>query len=133
MTKPQQDEALNHFNAHSEEWGRKAESVDPRVVNIIQQRNDYVLETLAARSQTRGFLDVGCGTGDLVRAAAGRGIPSLGIDFAEGMIKLAREKAAKEQLQEMMEMLETYIKLAVDVERKILAGGGAMHADCEAV
>jgi len=49
------------------------------------------------------------------------------------MIHIIREKAAKEQLQEMMEMLETYIKLAVDVERKILAGGGAMHADCEAV
>ena len=30
-------------------------------------------------------------------------------------------------------MLETYVKLAVDVEREILAGGGAMHADCEAV
>ena len=33
----------------------------------------------------------------------------------------------------MMEILETYIKLAVDIERGILAGGGAMHADCEAV
>ena len=32
-----------------------------------------------------------------------------------------------------MEVLETYIKLAVDVERRILAGGGTMHADCEAV
>ena len=33
----------------------------------------------------------------------------------------------------MMEMLQTYIKLALDVERGILAGGGAMHADCEAI
>jgi len=30
-------------------------------------------------------------------------------------------------------MLQTYIKLAVDIDREILAGGGAMHADCEAV
>lgn len=30
-------------------------------------------------------------------------------------------------------MLQTYVKLAVDIERGILAGGGAMHADCEAV
>lgn len=44
-----------------------------------------------------------------------------------------REHATKDQLREMMEMLETYVKLAVDVERGILAGGGAMHADCEAV
>ena len=33
----------------------------------------------------------------------------------------------------MMAVLETYIKLAVDVERGTLAGGGAMHADCEYV
>lgn len=32
----------------------------------------------------------------------------------------------------MVQMLGTYVKLAVDVRREILAGGGAMHADCEA-
>jgi hypothetical protein len=36
-------------------------------------------------------------------------------------------------MKEMLEMLETYVKLAVDIDRGILAGGGAMHADCEAV
>ena len=49
------------------------------------------------------------------------------------MIHIIREQTTKEQLQEMMEMLETYVKLAVDIELGILAGGGAMHADCEAV
>ena len=49
------------------------------------------------------------------------------------MIYIIRERATRQQLQEMMEMLETYVKLAVDIEREILAGGGAMHADCEAV
>jgi hypothetical protein len=49
------------------------------------------------------------------------------------MIYIIREKATKQQIQEMMEILQTYIKLAVDVDREILAGGGAMHADCEAV
>src|SRR4026208_1424788 len=49
------------------------------------------------------------------------------------MIHIVRERASKQQVQEMMQILETYIKLAVDVEREILAGGGAMHADCEAV
>lgn len=33
----------------------------------------------------------------------------------------------------MLQTLETYIKLAVDIQRGILAGGGALHADCEAV
>lgn len=31
----------------------------------------------------------------------------------------------------MMEALDTYIKLAVDIRRGVLAGGGVMHADCE--
>jgi hypothetical protein len=33
----------------------------------------------------------------------------------------------------MLEALETYIKVAVDVERELLAGGGEYHADCEDV
>ncbi|MBL8098762.1 MAG: hypothetical protein JNK81_06245 [Anaerolineales bacterium] len=49
------------------------------------------------------------------------------------MIHIIREKASQQQIQEMMQMLQTYIKLAVDVEREVLAGGGAMHADCEAM
>ena len=49
------------------------------------------------------------------------------------MIHIIRNRATPEQMKEMLEMLETYIKLAVDVDQEILAGGGAMHADCEAV
>lgn len=33
----------------------------------------------------------------------------------------------------MLLELGTYIKLAVDIRRGILAGGGALHADCESV
>ena len=49
------------------------------------------------------------------------------------MIYIIREHATPEQINEMLEMLQTYIKLAVDIDRGILAGGGVMHADCEAV
>jgi hypothetical protein len=49
------------------------------------------------------------------------------------MIHLLRSLATKQQLEEMAEELDTYIKLAVDINRGILAGGGALHADCEAV
>ena len=34
---------------------------------------------------------------------------------------------------EMLEVHESYIKVAVDVRRDILAGGGEFHADCESV
>ena len=49
------------------------------------------------------------------------------------MVNLIQERATKEQLEEMLENLSSYIKLAVDIERGILAGGGELHADCEAV
>ncbi len=47
-------------------------------------------------------------------------------------IHLVREPATKEQLAEMLEELQSYVKLAVDIERGILAGG-EWHADCEEV
>jgi hypothetical protein len=49
------------------------------------------------------------------------------------VIHIIRSQATEQQIAEMLESLETYIKLAVDVRRGILAGGAAMHADCEAV
>lgn len=47
------------------------------------------------------------------------------------MIQIVRSHATAQQISEMLEALDGYIKLAVDVQRGILAGGGAMHADCE--
>ena len=47
------------------------------------------------------------------------------------MIHVIREKASPEQMSDMLEELENYVKLVVDVECRILAGGGALHADCE--
>ena len=49
------------------------------------------------------------------------------------MIHIIRERATEEQVREMLEALQTYIKLAVDIRRRVVAGGGGMHADCEAV
>jgi hypothetical protein len=49
------------------------------------------------------------------------------------MIHLLKTKATKRQVTEMLEMLGSYIKLTVDIERGIIAGGGTLHADCEAM
>jgi len=48
-------------------------------------------------------------------------------------IHIVRQRATEKEINEMLEELKTYIKLAVDVERNILAGGGEYHADCEEV
>jgi hypothetical protein len=44
------------------------------------------------------------------------------------MILIIREQATPEQMQQMLASLGIYIKLAVDIERYILAGGGELHA-----
>ncbi len=42
-------------------------------------------------------------------------------------------RATSDEIREMLEVYGDFIKLAVDVERNVLAGGGKLHADCEAV
>lgn len=49
------------------------------------------------------------------------------------MIHLLKEKAASTQVQEMLERYDSMIKIVVDVRRRVLSGGGEMHADCESV
>jgi hypothetical protein len=47
------------------------------------------------------------------------------------MILILRDSVTPAQLAQMLEALGTYVKLAVDVERDLAAGGGELHADCE--
>lgn len=46
-------------------------------------------------------------------------------------IHILTNAATREQLDEMLDALGTEIKVAVDVELGILAGGAELHADCE--
>jgi hypothetical protein len=48
-------------------------------------------------------------------------------------IHILSKKPTQEQTAEMVAELKSYIKLAVDVERGLVAGGGEWHADCEKV
>jgi hypothetical protein len=47
-------------------------------------------------------------------------------------VHVIREHATESEIRDMLECLGDYIKLAVDVERGVLAGGGGYHADGEA-
>ncbi len=49
------------------------------------------------------------------------------------MIYSIREKVTSRQIGEMLEAYTHMIKIVVDIRRKLLAGGGEMHADCESV
>jgi len=49
------------------------------------------------------------------------------------MIHLLKEKAVPAQVQEMLQKYDGMIKIVVDIRRRLLSGGGEMHADCESV
>lgn len=49
------------------------------------------------------------------------------------IVHIIRDRATPAQMHEMLDALGIYIKLAVDVELGILAGGGELHVDCEQV
>lgn len=47
------------------------------------------------------------------------------------MLLIIRQKATKPQITKMAKDFDGYIKVVVDVERRILAGGGERHFDGE--
>ena len=47
------------------------------------------------------------------------------------MLLIIREKASEKTLNEVAEDLKGYIKVVVDIRRKILSAGGKMHVDGE--
>lgn len=99
MTSGQQKEALDYFGTHAEDWQNKAKGTGNKKVNVIQQRNGYVLDVIKERIETLSVLDVGCGTGDLVCQIAKEGIRATGVDFAQSMIEIASKKAKDEQVE----------------------------------
>ena len=49
------------------------------------------------------------------------------------MVHLITAKVDRKKILEMLEFLDDYIKVAVDINEGVLAGGGIMHADCETI
>jgi hypothetical protein len=49
------------------------------------------------------------------------------------MIHLLKQPGTSAQVEEMTQEYEGMIKIVVDIRRRVLSGGGEMHADCESV
>lgn len=56
-----------------------------------------------------------------------------GMVTSSPIIHVITGKATKEQVQDMASYYVLHIKVAVDIETGMLAGGGEWHADCEKV
>lgn len=102
MATVQQEETLRYFKTHAQNWQNNANISEENKVNVIKQRNGYVLEVIKNRKETGSVLDVGCGTGDLVCEIAKQGINAKGIDFAQDMITLALKRAKEDQLEKAL-------------------------------
>lgn len=53
--------------------------------------------------------------------------------MSDSAIHIVRRRVTPMMMSEMLQALDSYVKLAVDVRREVLAGGGELHADCERV
>ena len=73
-----------------EAWDQRADFYDEIFAPISKQAIPSILDGLGSLAGKR-HLDVACGTGHLVAAAAQRGAVSEGIDIARSMIEIARE------------------------------------------
>lgn len=98
MDTKQQKETLTYFKEFASDWKEKAQGQKQFKVNVINQRNGYVLEVIKSKYKTGVTLDVGCGTGELVHDSAKLGMKAIGVDFSSEMIDLAKEVAAKENI-----------------------------------
>jgi 2-polyprenyl-3-methyl-5-hydroxy-6-metoxy-1,4-benzoquinol methylase len=88
----QHDQAQRYFRSAATEWQNKA--IDGSgTYNVIEGRNRAVMDVLRRTENARRFLDVGCGTGQLVIMAAEQGLDAEGIDFADEMISKCEANA----------------------------------------
>ena len=92
----QRRQSLDYFRAFASEWRKKANGDCATAVNVIEQRNGFVLSVVGERERTARALDLGCGTGDLCCELARQNIDAVGVDFAPEMIALCNEKKASE-------------------------------------
>jgi len=95
----QQEQSLRFFDEKAKEWEDKATGKIEHKVNVVKQRNEYVLHVIGQREKTEFVLDVGSGVGDLVCAIAKMGIQTTGIDIAGGMVDLAHQRAVEEKIE----------------------------------
>lgn len=97
----QQQQTLDYFRRNADAWQRLAAGGE--AYNVIAARNAAAISTMQQLAKPCRLLDVGCGTGQLVIAAAALGADARGIDFAPEMIAACRTNAAADNVSAAFE------------------------------
>jgi 2-polyprenyl-3-methyl-5-hydroxy-6-metoxy-1,4-benzoquinol methylase len=86
----QQAQTRDYFQANADDWQVRSSAGSDRY-SVIEGRSRAVLAVASHGPAGSRFLDVGCGTGQLVLEMAKRGFQAEGVDFAEEMISKCEE------------------------------------------
>ena len=89
----QQRQAESYFDGVAESWKKKI-NLPERQPSVPAERRAYVHHIVQNIPMVQRFLDIGCGTGELVFELAGKGTESWGTDIAAGMIELCEVQKA---------------------------------------
>jgi 2-polyprenyl-3-methyl-5-hydroxy-6-metoxy-1,4-benzoquinol methylase len=103
----QQKQTKFFFNQDAKNWANRSDFKKNKIFNIIQERNAYVVRQIK-KYKLKSLLDVGCGIGDLCYLAAKDVRSSVGIDYASEMIKIAKKKFKKKNLNFINESFFKY-------------------------
>jgi len=121
----QQKQTKNYFEKVSNQWHIKANLHSDKILNIIDQRNNYVKKiALNFLDKKNRILDVGCGTGELVVDLLKTGYDAYGIDFSNSMIKKAREHAAKNHVSDKVFIKESFFTHTFSEKFDLISANG---------
>src|SRR5262245_58615605 len=90
-------DAFNAFEAAG--WDARAVEYDYYWSALTSRLSDPLLDAVAAGPGTR-VIDIACGPGSLAGRAAERGATAVGVDSAEPMIRLARQRFPRAEFRQ---------------------------------
>ena len=90
MSEKQQLQTKKFFDKIYLDWHKRAIFNKKNHFNTINERNNFALNCFK-KLKLKTHLDLGCGSGELIKATSKYARKSVGIDFANRMISLAKK------------------------------------------
>ena len=91
MSKKQQLQTKKFFDKIHLDWHKRAIFNKKNHFNTINERNNFALNCFK-KLKLKTHLDLGCGSGELIKATSKYASKSVGIDFADRMILTAKKR-----------------------------------------